>query len=239
MSSRPPLKMLQFGLLGYCIGSSAAHGQAVVPPRAAVTIQRPTVSVVSVQTTVVAPDGGGVSLGGLGGAVAGRSRFGGPFPGNTGGPARGARAGGVSSHVHIHDFEEMEAAMGVSPDRYVERTPPALTSVELLAKGKAAADKGKLKVARSFYQLAVKAPDAQARIEAARRLLQVNSEIAGLKPSAAEAAVPRPTTVRSAAVDDRANELAAIGRLLGRHDPARAEDLSRRAAAEKTSAKRP
>lgn len=96
-------------VLGVCVNAAVAAAQAVPigPPVAAVPIQLPTVRVVSVQTTVSAPDGGTAVLGGLSRSAAYRN-----------GSAQAAGFGQefansqVSARATIIDFEEID--QGVS-----------------------------------------------------------------------------------------------------------------------------
>ena len=83
---------------------------------AQITVQQPVQHVFSVGTTVLVPDRGSVSLGGVGRAATGWSRYG-PFVfGSSIGQERGHVGG--SAHVWIHDFDEADRRLlGTSEPR--------------------------------------------------------------------------------------------------------------------------
>ncbi len=82
----------------------------------ATTVQLPTFSFFTVNTTVMVPDGGSAYLGGVGRASSGSTSRG--LPGLGGSPLGGNRAiagsvsaGGISISAKIHDFEAMDQAL--------------------------------------------------------------------------------------------------------------------------------
>ena len=83
---------------------------------AQITVQQPVQHVFSVGTTVSVPDRGSISLGGVGRAATGWSRYG-PFGfGSSVGQERGHV--GASAHVWIHDFDEADRRLlGTSEPR--------------------------------------------------------------------------------------------------------------------------
>jgi hypothetical protein len=82
--------------------------------QAQITIQQPVLERFSVNTTVVVPDSGGAYLGGLKRAGESRKEFG-PLPSGTSTGLFREHAG-VSVHVFIHDFAELDQlALGLSP----------------------------------------------------------------------------------------------------------------------------
>lgn len=84
-------------------------GQAP-PPNAPTTVQLPTFSFFTVQTTVSVPDSGGAYLGGIGrGADGSTSRGFGPLANRGSGSSRGAS--GMSVQATIIDGEEMDQAV--------------------------------------------------------------------------------------------------------------------------------
>jgi len=86
-----------------------AHAQ-VQQPQAPTTVQLPTFSFFTVQTTVSVPDSGGAYLGGLGRAADGsRTRGFGPLKNRGLGSTRGAS--GMSVHAQIIDQHEMDQAI--------------------------------------------------------------------------------------------------------------------------------
>lgn len=75
------------------------------------TVQLPTFQQFGVSTTVVVPDRGATSLGGVGRAAQGSNQFGFPgVPGNRS-SAAAASASRSSVSVQIHDFEAMDRAL--------------------------------------------------------------------------------------------------------------------------------
>src|SRR5439155_1943923 len=88
---------------------SAAWAQVQPAPQVPTTVQLPTFSFFTVQTTVSVPDGGGLSLGGINRAADGTVTRG-MAPLNRGiGSTRGASGGSV--HATMIDREEMDKAV--------------------------------------------------------------------------------------------------------------------------------
>jgi hypothetical protein len=100
-------------VLAVCIAALcvAKHGfSQAPPPNAPTTVQLPTFSFFTVQTTVSVPDSGGAFLGGIGrGADGSGSRGFGPLANRGSGSSR--EAGGISVQASIHDREEMDWAV--------------------------------------------------------------------------------------------------------------------------------
>ena len=92
-------------LLGIVLTVRGASGQ---------TIQLPAFQQRGVQTTVIVPDRGSISLGGFSGARQSRLRFAPPFFGPLA-PSRaisGSRGvGNMQMHVWVHDLQAMDAAI--------------------------------------------------------------------------------------------------------------------------------
>jgi hypothetical protein len=146
------------------------------------TVQLPSYHYFSVQTSVLVPDRGIVSLGGVNRSASGQNQFG--APGLRGNRATGAaaQASGLSISAQIHDFEAMDqalleqaAAMRKSSHGsrdFTQRTfdPPPIQANEpsqqkrtpaedaktLFARGDAASREGKLGAARVYYQMAAR-----------------------------------------------------------------------------------
>ncbi len=76
---------------------------------AAQAVQLPSYEFFGTSTTVVVPDRGAVSLGGVNGAASGMNQFGG-LPGNRSRGTAG-QASGASVTVQIHDFDSMDQAL--------------------------------------------------------------------------------------------------------------------------------
>src|SRR5438067_1677717 len=104
-----PLFCLAAAVATFGLGEPA-WAQVVQPaPQVPTTVQLPTFSFFTVQTTVSVPDGGGMSLGGINRAADGTVTRG-MAPLNRGiGSTRGAS--GVSVHATIIDREEMDKAV--------------------------------------------------------------------------------------------------------------------------------
>jgi hypothetical protein len=82
------------------------------PAQTPTTVQLPTYSYFGADTSVLAPDRGGVLLGSLNRAAAGRSEFGAPLlPWKQRAIGRATGASGTSVHVYVHDFEALEAEL--------------------------------------------------------------------------------------------------------------------------------
>ena len=102
-------------LLGMLLTVRGATGQ---------TIQLPAFQQRGVQTTVVVPDRGSLSLGGFSGARQSRLRFAPPFFG----PLAPSRAlsvsrgvGNMQIHVWVHDLQAMDAAILAEPSKAAAR----------------------------------------------------------------------------------------------------------------------
>jgi len=172
--------MIRFPLivaLGLLYASGSAPAQVV---------QLPTFRQFSTSTTVLVPDHGSASLGGVRRSAAGGNQFGLPgLPGNRSASAA-AQGGGVSVSAQIHDFAEMDRRLleqaatmrgplpGADP---IERfsAAPAVASISeikkaqslavqqaeqeviaLLHRADTAFDAGKHGVARVYYQMAAR-----------------------------------------------------------------------------------
>ena len=80
------------------------------------TVQLPTFSYTTVNTTVSVPDRGGMYLGGVGYSSIGSSEAGTPIlPFKNRSSGRSTRATGMSVSAYIHDFEEMEQELLKQP----------------------------------------------------------------------------------------------------------------------------
>jgi len=114
-----------FLLVFFGLGAGAAFAQQ------ATTVQLPTYSFFTTNTTVSVPDRGSVYLGGVSRAASGRNEFGCPllpFRNRSFGTERSASNASVS--VYIHDFEAM--------DEYLLSQPTSGRSLEPLAAGRQA-----------------------------------------------------------------------------------------------------
>lgn len=100
MTRLPPL------LLALAAGATVAcghlHAQQVV-------VQQPEFEMFAAPTTVLVPDGGSATLGGVGSAAGGRVMNGPLRTGSAAGFTRGASSARV--HVFVHDFEAMDAKL--------------------------------------------------------------------------------------------------------------------------------
>jgi hypothetical protein len=93
----------------FVCGGSSVWGQAV-PPSAPTTVQLPSFSFFTVQTTVSVPDSGGMRVGGISRGADGRATRGlGPLANRGGGSSRGASD--VSATATIIDHRELDAAV--------------------------------------------------------------------------------------------------------------------------------
>jgi len=126
--------------MAFAIGCGAASQLA------AQVVQLPTFEFFSVSTTVVVPDRGSASLGGISGSSMGSTRNGLPLAGHLPGLgpltnnrtlARGDTTGGVSVSAWIHDQEEMDTAiLGMPLDEFQRQVRGAARNApgEALAK---------------------------------------------------------------------------------------------------------
>jgi hypothetical protein len=102
------LRLIPFAICAGLVTQSAL-GQGP-PPNAPTTVQLPTFSFFTVQTTVSVPDRGGALLGGLGRAADGSTSRGlGPLANRASGSSRGAN--GMSVNATIIDRDEMDQAV--------------------------------------------------------------------------------------------------------------------------------
>ena len=172
------LELLSIAVLGFATATS--HAQ---------TVQLPTFHQFSLSTTVLVPDRGSVSLGGVRRAASGSHQFG--APGLRGNRASGSAvdAGGLSVSAQIHDFQAMDrvgvATLGVdrqSPkggastyppnlaeirrQKAAEPKPPADDAQSLIALAEAARAAGKLGAARVYLQMAARRATGPLRDEA-------------------------------------------------------------------------
>jgi len=93
-----------------CVMASTAVGQGQPPPQVPTTVQLPTFSFFTVQTTVSVPDSGGTSLGGISRGSDGSTTRGiGPLRNRGLASTRGAS--GMSIHARIIDNHEMDEAI--------------------------------------------------------------------------------------------------------------------------------
>src|SRR5687768_5971375 len=102
-------RLIYSAVFGWLLVQSIAYSQAP-PPNAPTTVQLPTFSFFTVQTTVSVPDSGGAYLGGIGrGADGSTTRGIGPLRNRGFGSTRAAS--GVSVHATIIDRDEMDQAV--------------------------------------------------------------------------------------------------------------------------------
>jgi hypothetical protein len=103
--------LIASGIAVFGITSAAwAQGQQQPPPNAPTTVQLPTFSFFTVQTTVSVPDRGGAYLGGIGrGADSSTTRGIGPLANRGLASSRGAS--GMSVHATIIDHHEIDQAI--------------------------------------------------------------------------------------------------------------------------------
>jgi hypothetical protein len=123
-------------LVGTWFGSSTLFAQQNVPvgQLPATTVQLPSFSIFSVNTTVSVPDGGGAYLGGVKrGRDSSMTRGFGPLANRGIGSDR--NAGGVTVHAQIHDLNELDGA--VLADAVAKRgaIDPDLAKAELIRRG--------------------------------------------------------------------------------------------------------
>ena len=182
---RIPALFLALVLLG--VGIVQAQ-QLPVGQLPATTVQLPSFSVFSVNTTVSVPDGGGAYLGGIK-RVRDSSTTRGFGPLANRGIGSDRAASGVSVHATIHDLDELDQA--VLADAAAKRGPidSVLTKAELIRRGVGtdrAADQGGL--ANSVAAIRAKnAAAAEARAsEAADLLAKAEAAEAGGKTSIAK-----------------------------------------------------
>lgn len=149
-----------------------------------VTVQQPEFQQFTVPGTVLVPDQGGVTLGGVGSAAAGRS-VPGPLPlGST--RAGGTGASNVQVRVWVHDLQSMdEALLG-------ETTPPeAPAAAPIRIAGPARPNP--LAALRAAVERALRteaaAPDFAERSAAVRRLVELHDELETAAGSAAAGSV--------------------------------------------------
>jgi hypothetical protein len=125
------------GFLCLVMGGSAALAQQALP---ATTVQLPSFSVFTVQTSVSVPDGGGAYLGGLSSGASNSSRFGlGPLSNR--GLSSSRSASGMSVSATVIDHEEIDRALlaEAAAKRGAPDPAAATTAVKAAAIGKAIA----------------------------------------------------------------------------------------------------
>ena len=135
---RIPAQSLALILVG--VGIAGAQQPAPVGQLPATTVQLPSFSVFSVNTTVSVPDRGGMYLGGVSHARDGSTTRGfGPLANRGVGSDRAAS--GVSVHATIHDLDELDKA--VLAEAAAKRGPidPDLARAELIRRGVAKSDR--------------------------------------------------------------------------------------------------
>src|SRR4051812_4294889 len=120
-------------LAGLLFAISAAVAQQPLP---ATTVQLPSYSVFTVQTSVSVPDGGGAYLGGLNSGASNSSRFGnGPLSNRGLSSSRGAS--GMSVSATVIDHEEIDRAL--LAEAAAKRGAPDLAAATTNAKAAAIA----------------------------------------------------------------------------------------------------
>lgn len=183
-----------------------------LPSAAQVVVQQPTFGATAVGGTLIVPDGGSTSLGGIGSSAAGSAASGLPFPG-LGNRAFGRSSGsaGMTVHATIIDFREMEAKLaaeaaglpsgGARPPRIAE--PPSFAE-ELAAIRSAAStpreareavarakldralsklEAGDLRLARSWLVAARNEGDEAVRTRAGALLSRIEAALGAEKQS--------------------------------------------------------
>ncbi len=171
----------------------AGTGIAVGQNNAPTTVQLPTFSFFTVQTTVSVPDSGGAYLGGVSRGYNSSTSRGLPFwtktpwfspLGRSRGIASGASAGGMSVHATIIDHEEISAA--VLSEAAAGRSPPS--DAELKANALNAGTRAVSPPAGSIAAIrAAQAAEDRARDEKATALLAKAQEMeAANKPGQAK-----------------------------------------------------
>jgi len=131
---------LSLALILVAVGIAGAQQPVPVGQLPATTVQLPSFSVFSVNTTVSVPDRGGMYLGGVSRARDGSTTRGfGPLANRGIGSDRAAS--GISVHATIHDLDELDQA--VLAEAAAKRGPidPILAKAELIRRG-VAVDRG-------------------------------------------------------------------------------------------------
>jgi hypothetical protein len=197
LSSLAAIVLLEVALIP--LACSTALAQAQPQPQVPTTVQLPTFSFFTVQTTVSVPDSGGAYLGGIGRAADGsRTRGIGPLKNRGLGSTRGAS--GISVHARIIDRHEMDQAVlaqaaakraggavrgtagqagsGAAFDsvavireqNIAAAAEKAREAAEYLAKAKQAEAEGKPGVAKIYYQMVVRRDAGSLKEQALGRL---------------------------------------------------------------------
>jgi len=188
------------------MAASVALGQAQPPPQVPTTVQLPTFSFFTVQTTVSVPDGGGASLGGIGRA-GDRSTTRGIGPLKNRGLAstrgassmtvhariidnheldeavlaqadakRGSTAGQASSGTNTQPFESVAAIRERNAVAVAQKTSEA---AEYFAKAQKAEADGKAGAAKIYYQMVIRRDKGSLKEQAQTRLAALAGGKAG------------------------------------------------------------
>lgn len=109
----------------FVIGMTPVVGMGMFPGS---SVQLPTFSYFGVQTSVSVPDGGGMSLGGVGGGAEGGNQFG---PNRSSGSQVSSRQ--MQVHVQIHDMAELDAQVLAAAAPPKPAGPPDANALALQA----------------------------------------------------------------------------------------------------------
>jgi hypothetical protein len=208
----------------------AAISSCVFAQQQATTIQLPTFSFFTVQTSVLVPDSGGAYLGGISRAQSGSRYRGmplakGPLLGNRG-YGSSFQTGGMSVHATIIDNSEIDAAVlgaaldarGVDPEVTIEQLAAAQRAAEAAAAAKAVEDN--LRGATSVADIRVAQQSADDAKQAEARELFVKAEAYAAKNQPGLAKVYYKMAVTRASGDLRTEILTKLAPLEGKRNVA-------------------